>query len=90
MASKDTTSIHRRRKALILAAPVVVALALGGVAAAATPTTGSAPATATVAGPNQLQQLLFGETGDWIYEGQSAISDEDDCSMASFRCTRWG
>jgi hypothetical protein len=81
MASENTTGIHRRDRALIVGALVAVALALGGAVPAATLTTGGANATATVAGPDELQRLVSDE-------GQPAISDEDDCSLASFRCTR--
>jgi hypothetical protein len=90
MASKDTTSIHQRGNAMILAALVTAALALSGAVPAAMPAKGSAAATATVAGPPEPERLLFDMTADRIHEGQPAISDEDDCSLASFRCTRWG
>jgi hypothetical protein len=92
MAGEDTTSIRHGGKALIPAALVAATLALGGAMPAGTLTTGGATATATVAGPDELRGLVFGETGDGIHEGQSAISDEDDCSVArvSSRCTPCG
>lgn len=88
MATRDTTSSHRRGRAMILTAVVTAGLALSGVVSAAMPATGSATATATVVVPAELEQLLLEETGDRIHQSQSVISEEDDCSFASFRCTR--
>jgi hypothetical protein len=79
MAIKDTTSIHQRGRAVVLAALVTAALALGGATAAA-----------TAAGPAVPDRLRHNIETDRTDTAQLAISDEDDCSMASFRCTRGG
>lgn len=78
MASEDTTGSRQRGKTLLLAALVTAVLALGGATAA------------TVAGTAEHERLPSHLAADRTRTAQLAISDEDDCSMASFRCTRGG
>ena len=78
MASEDTISSRQRGKTLLLTGLVTAVLALGGATAA------------TVAGQAEHERLPSHLATDRTHAVQLAISDEDDCSMASFRCTRGG
>ena len=72
MASKDTAGIHQRGEAVIVAALVAAALALGSAVAAATPTTGRAVPAATPTMGSAIAAVTV-----------AAISDEDDCSSGA-------
>lgn len=78
MASEDTNSGRQRGKNLLLTALVTAVLALGGATAA------------TVADMAQHERLPSHLATDRTHTALLAISDEDDCSMAAFRCTRYG